>query len=314
MSIFTVMKRIIQVTLFSLTISLNAQFEGAFINHEGGGFVGVEGGYQGFDHLHVKADSAYNGNLRRSMTDVTIRMFAHYSPLEKLSFFVSVPLKYVESSDIYTSLPTQFTDTLPASSMFAVGNVQAGVKYKFFHKKNWVLAASFLGEFKTGRFEESDGMKTGIEAFSFNPTFHVARTFSDRYYVNLDLGGTYRTDDHSGDARIYTEVGGVFWKNQLWLRMGFDMRPSFRNGNYLWNDNRQTGLYLNNREYFSFMFRAEYQHKIGLGVYGGVIAYFNADQMPAFPYVHGGVFYRWKYDVRQDLPFTQEDINTGDKK
>lgn len=308
MRIFTCMKRTIIILGIAFTNMVIAQFEAAFINHDGGGFVGVEVGYQGFDHLHVKVDSIYNGNLRRAVTDVNIRMFAHYSPLEKLSFYVSVPVKYVESAETFTSLPTQFTDTLPASSMFAIGNVQAGVKYKFFHKKNWALAASFLGEFKTGRFEESDGMKTGIEAFSFSPNFHVAKVFSDRYYVNLDVGGTYRTDDHSGDARIYTEAGGVFWKNQLWFRVGLDMRPSFRNGNYLWENNRQTGLYLNNREYFSFMFRAEYQHKIGMGIYAGVIAYFNADQMPAFPYVNGGIFYRWKYDVAQELPFKQEDI------
>jgi hypothetical protein len=286
--------------LFSATSF--AQFEGAFINHDGGGFVGIEGGYQGYDQLLTK-DTSYNGNLRRSVTDVTIRLFAHYSPIEKLSLFVSVPFKLVSTAETYTSLPTHFSDTLPSSSMFNVGNVQAGIKYKFFHKKEWLLAVSVLGEFKTSYYEDNDGLKTGLEAFSFSPNFHVAKTFNDKYYVNVDAGGTYRTDDHSGDIRVYTEVGTNFWKEQIWLRLGFDVRQSFRNGNYLSPNNLQTGLYLNNREYLGIVIRAEYNHPIGVGFYAGVNAYFLADNIPAFPYINAGIFYRWKYDLRQELPY-----------
>lgn len=291
------------IFLVTCTSIVSAQFEGAFINHEGGGIVGVEGGYQGFDHLHIKDTAGYNGNLRRSITDVTIRMFAHYSPIEKLSLFVSVPLKYLQSSETFTTLPTNFSDTLPNNEMFRVGNVQFGVKYKFFHKKTWVLAASVLSEFKTSYYEESDGLKSGIEAFSFAPNFHVAKTFNDAYYINLDLGGNYRTDDHSGDFRAYTEAGANFWKQQIWLKVGLDVRQSFRNGGFLAPNNRQTGLYLNDREYLAFVFKGEYCHHQGYGAYFGVNAYFAADNMPAFPYIHGGLFYRWKYDLRQELPY-----------
>ncbi len=281
-----------------------AQFEGAFINHEGGGFVGVEAGYQGYERIMLlKPDSANNGNLHRRISDVTIRMFAHYSPIEKLSLFVSVPLKIVSSSETPTTLLTNFPDTLPASDMFNVGNIQAGLKYKFFHKNTWALAVSLLSEFKTSTYEEQTGLKTGLEAFSFNPNFHVAKTFSEKYYVNLDLGGTYRTDDHSGDFRIYTELGTTFWKEQIWLRLGFDMRPSFRNGNFMGINNTQTGLYLNNREYMGIVFKAEFNHTSGIGLYGGVNAYFNADNIPDFPYVNGGIFYRWKYDLREALQY-----------
>jgi hypothetical protein len=42
---------------------------------------------------------------------------------------------------------------------------------------------------------------------------------------------------------------------------------------------------------------------VGVGFYAGVNAYFNADNIPAFPYVNGGIFYRWKYDLRQELPY-----------
>lgn len=293
------MKKFLIVFFSLINANLFAQFEGAFINHDGGGFVAVEGGYQGYDHLHSK-DSLFNGNLRRSVTDVSIRMYAHYSPIEKLSLFVCVPLKYSLTNENYTTLPTNFVDTLKAGELFNVGNVQAGVKYKFFHKKNWILAGSFLGEFKTSYFEESNGLKTGLEAFSFTPTLHIARTFNDAYYINMDLGATLRTDDHSGNARIYTEVGANFWKQQIWLRLGFDIRPSFRNGSYFVENNRQTGLYLNNQDYMAFVFRAEYNHHSGFGFYGGVNAYFNADNMPAFPYVNGGLFFRWKYDLRQE--------------
>lgn len=296
------MKRFI-IILVTCTSFLFAQFEGAFINHEGGGLVGVEGGYQGFDHLHRKDTAGYNGNLRRSITDVTIRMFAHYSPIEKLSLFVSVPLKYLQSGETFTSLQTNFSDTLQNNEMFRVGNVQFGVKYKFFHKKTWVLAASVLSEFKTSYYEESDGLKSGIEAFSFAPNFHVAKTFNDAYYINLDLGGNYRTDDHSGDFRAYTEAGANFWKEQIWLKVGLDVRQSFRNGGFLAPNNRQTGLYLNDREYLAFVFKGEYCHHQGYGAYFGVNAYFAADNMPAFPYIHGGIFYRWKYDLRQELPY-----------
>lgn len=297
------MKRIIYILLTISTTSY-AQFEGAFINHDGGGFVGVETGYQGYDHLQLlKPDSTYNGNLRRSVNDITIRLFAHYSPIEKLALFVSLPLKIVSTSSTYTTLPTHFTDTLPSSDMFNIGNAQLGIKYKILHKKNWLLSTSFLTEFKTGSYENMTGLTTGLKAFSFTPTVHIAKTFSDKYYVNMDLGPTFRTDDYSGDFRIYTELGMNFWKEQIWLRVGFDIRPSFRNGHYLYANNLQTGLYLNNREYQAIVIRVEYNHPVGFGIYGGVTAYFNADNIPAFPYINGGIFYRWKYDVKQELPY-----------
>jgi len=162
-----------------------------------------------------------------------------------------------------------------------------------------VLAASVLAEFKTSTYENKTGLKTGLEAFSFQPTFHVARVWKDRYYLNLDAGGTYRTDDHSGDWKLYTEVGTNFYREQIWLRLGFDVRQSFRNGNFLYPNNRQTGLYLNNREYLSINFKAEYNHTIGIGAFAGVNIYFAADNMPAFPYIHGGLCYRWKYNLKE---------------
>ncbi len=296
------MNKLILIISLLFTSITYAQFEGAFINHEGGGMVGVEGGYQGFEKV-TSNDSTYNGNLRRSVTDVTIRMYAHYSPIEQLALFVSVPLKYQSTSERYTTLPTNFTDTLPFNDMFRVGNVQFGVKYKFFHKNSWLLAGSVLSEFKTSYYEESDGLKSGLDAFSFAPNFHVAKTFNDAYYINLDLGGNYRTDDHSGDFRGYFEAGATFWKEQIWLKLGLDVRRSFLNGNFLAPNNRQTGLYLNNREYVAFVLKAEYCHTKGYGINFGVDAYFADNNMPAFPYIHGGIFYRWKYDLRKELPY-----------
>lgn len=298
------MKKILFITLLSLSTTSFAQFEGAFINHEDGGMVGVEAGYQGYDHLQLlKPDSTYNGNLRRSVNDITIRIFAQYSPIEKLALFVSIPLKIVSTSDTYTTLQTNFSDTLQSSDMFNIGNVQFGVKYKFFHKQGLLLAVSVLSEFKTSTYENKTGLKSGLEAFSFNPNIHIAKTFNDKYYINMDIGGTYRTDDYSGDFRIYTELGTNFWKEQIWLRLGLDIRPSFRNGHYLYPNNLQTGLYLNNREYQAIVLKAEYNHPVGIGFYAGVTAYFNGDNIAAFPYINGGIFYRWKYDLRQELPY-----------
>lgn len=274
-----------------------AQDGGPWTPHSGGGFLNGSFGYWSYSKVQLMNDTSRQGNLLRSVTDMTVRLNAVYGATNRVTIMASVPIKIVSTDASAFNTGADFKDTLPGGRITGLGNVEVGVKYKFYHRK-WVMAASLRSELKTGQYDASTGLRTAYDSWGFVPTFHIGRSWKEKYYWFADLGGCYRTDDYSGDWRISTEAGANLFK-VLWLRLSLDSRRSFRNGNFLDSNNVQTSLMVNNQEWLALNFRLEYQHPIGIGLQAGIAGYFLGDNIPNAPYFFGGLYYKWNYDLNE---------------
>jgi hypothetical protein len=218
---------------------------------------------------------------------------AEYGALDRLTLFMTLPVNIVSTSnEINTG--ADFYDTLKSGSITGLGNIEAGIKYKFYHKK-WLIAASLRSELKTGTYDNATGLRTANDAWGFIPMVHVGRSWNEKYYVFADLGGCYRTDNYSGDWRIQLE-GGARLFNVLWLRGALHSRRSFYNGKFEKENNLQTSLFVNNQEWLMLNARIDYQHTIGFGIQAGISGYFLGNNIAATPMFYGGIYYKWNYD------------------
>jgi hypothetical protein len=279
--------------------ALHAQDGGPWTPRQAGGYLNASFSYWGYDKVQlINPDSGRTGNLLRPVTDMTFCVSAVYGATDRVSIIASIPLKIISTSQSYND-KSDFTDTLKSGRVTSLGNVNVGVKYKFYHKK-WVMAASLTSELKTGLYDSKTGLRTAYDAWGFVPMFHIGRSWKEKYYLSMDLGGCYRTDNYSGDWRIGLETGAHFF-NALWLRLNVDSRRSFRNGSFMSANNQQTSLYVNDQEWLALQFKVEYQHPIGFGIQAGISGYFAGNNIPNAPYFFGGLYYKWNYDLN-DVP------------
>jgi|GEM_PF-779431 len=299
------MKRIVWL-FFAVwgTAVVSAQENGPWTPHQAGGFLSGTFSYWGYDRVQLMNDTARTGNLLRPVTDMTVQIKAVYGATNRVSIFAAVPIKIISTSKSFSD-EADFSDTLPAGRITGLGNVIAGVKYKFYHKK-WVMAASLHGEMKTGQFDSKTGLRTAYDAWGVVPMFHIGRSWKEKYYFFLDLGGAWRSDNYSGDWRIGAE-GGAFLFKALWLRLNLDSRRSFRNGSFSHPNNMQTSLYVNDQEWLAIRFQAEYQHPVGFGLLAGISGYVAGNNIAAAPYYYGGVYYKWNYDLNEAPKYRIED-------
>lgn len=286
-------------------LCLYSQTGGPWTPRTGGGFLNGQFSYWGYDEVQLIDDTSRSGLILRSVTDMTVMLNAVYGGTDRLTIFASVPIKIVSTGETINS-GSDFTDTLPNGRITGLGNVIVGVKYKFFHKNNWVMAASLSGELKTGQFDSKTGLRTAYDSWGVIPVFQIGRSWKEKYYISADIGGCYRSDNYSGDWRISVETGANFFKF-LWLRLGIDSRRSFRNGGFENPNNLQTSLMVNNQEWLALNFKAEYMHPVGIGVQAGISGYFLGNNIPNAPYITGGVFYKWNYDLNDAPRFRIED-------
>ncbi len=277
---------------FISVVSASAQHNGPFTPRYGGGLLSGHFHYQSYSRIQ-QLDTSNPQNLLRPVTHMSFRFMAEYGALDRLTLFIMLPINIVSTSaEINTG--ADFYDTLKSGSITGLGNVEAGVKFKFYHNK-WLLAASLRSELKTGTYDNGTGLRTANDAWGFIPMLHVGRSWKEKYYVFADLGGCYRTDNYSGDWRIQLE-GGAHFFNALWLRAAIYSRRSFYNGKFEKENNLQTSLFVNNQEWLMLNARIDYQHPVGLGIQAGISWYFLGNNIAATPMFYGGVYYKWNYD------------------
>lgn len=288
------------ITLCSFPILFAQQITGPFTPKSEGGAAwgGVQ--YQSFSKVQLANDSlrTKQNNLRQ-VTDFSIPINAIFGASDRIALFLSVPLRFISTSSAVNSNADSVLanlDTLTAGSIIGFGNVLVGVKYKFFDRNGWFMAASLTGELKTGKYDQRTGIRTGIDAWGFRPMLHFGKAWKAKYYVQSDLGGTYRTDNHSGDFRFQLE-GGAFFINSIWIRGGLDINRSFYNGTFERKTDVHYYLYANNQEWVALHAQAEYQHTSGFGIYAGIKGFFAGNNIPTTPYFYGGIFFRWKFDL-----------------
>ncbi len=288
------------ILFLSLPTVFCQQISGPFTPKSEGGAVwgGIQ--YQSFSKVQLANDSLRTRqNNLRAVTDITFPINAIFGASDKVALFISVPIRIVSTSSAVNSNADSALvgmDTLATGSIVGFGNVLVGAKYKFLDKNGWMMAASITGELKTGKYDQRTGIRTGTDAWGFRPMLHFGKSWKWKYYLQSDIGGTYRTDNHSGDFRFHLE-GGAFLLKSIWLRGGLDVTRSFYNGTFERKTDPQYYLYANNQEWVALHAQAEYQHSSGFGIYAGIKGFFAGNNIPTTPLFYGGIFFRWKFDI-----------------
>ena len=208
-------------------------------------------------------------NTEREITDRTLQFFGEYGLTDKTSLLVNIPFKMIETGDLTSPSITAVPLTSSATEN-TLGNIEIGLKHNFYNKK-WVLSGQFSIEANTSSYDDSSGIRTGYDAWSFSPLFLAGRGFG-KTYIQGFVGANIRTNDYSSNFRIGGEVGRKLGK-RIWLIGFVDVSKSLENGNILLPaENRLTGLYVNDQEFGAFGLKAigEFSNNFGLTAgYGG---------------------------------------------
>lgn len=248
---------------------------------------------EGYVQLSFSLIPTYNtvfGNpdydTQREISDNTLQLYGEFGLNDKTTLFANVPFKMLKSGkftdDMSLVLPLVLTSE---ESKNTLGNIQFGVKHNFYNK-NWVLSGQISVEANTGSFDQSSGLRTGYDAWTFTPLFLAGKSFGKSYLQSF-VGFDVRTNGYSSNFKIGGEYGGKIGKD-LWLIGFLDIVKSFENGDVILpTSNTYTATYVNDQEYGAFgaKFIYEFSDKYGVNVgFGGAFFGNNVAKAPALSF------------------------------
>ncbi len=214
----------------------------------------------GYDTLFGDPDY----KTERKTTDNTFQFYGEYGLSDKTTLLVNLPLKLISISDDIDTATSNFTEE---GSKTSLGNLELGIKHNFYNK-DWVLSGQLSIEANTGSYDDTTGIRTGYDAWSFTPLFLVGRGFG-KTYLQTFIGATIRTNNYSSNFKIGGEYGGKITKN-IWIIGFLDVVKSFKNGDVvLPTNNLLNGLYVNDQEYGSFGLKGIGEFSDSFGITAG---------------------------------------------
>ena len=186
-------------------------------------------------------------NTEREISDNTVQFFGEYGLTDRVSLFIGVPLKLIETSRQVDNTVAPITDSGVERNF---GNIDFGLKYNF-SSQTWVLSGSLEVEANTSTFDSSTGIRTGYDAWTVTPMFLIGRGFG-KTFIQGFMGANLRSNDYSSNFRLGGEVGRKVF-NKIWLIGFLDISTSLKNGKVdLPPENTLTGLYVNDQEFGAF--------------------------------------------------------------
>lgn len=230
-------------------------------------------------------------NTERKISDNTYQLFGEYGISDKTTLLLNIPFKNVSSGDL--SKPEETVIPLTdEKTINTFGNIELGVKQNFYNKK-WLISGQLNVELNTSTYDDTSGLRTGYDAFTFTPLVNVGRGFN-KFYVQAFTGFAIRTNSYSSNFKIGAEAGAKIL-NTLWIIGFIDIITSFDNGDYnVPVENSLTGLYLNNQEYSAYGLKAigEITPKFGIiAGFGGAFSGNNVAKQAAYNF---GIYYKIK--------------------
>jgi hypothetical protein len=202
----------------------------------------------------------------REISDNTLQFYGEYGITDKTTLLLNIPLKFITTSDLTTN-NIAFTT---AESKTSLGNIELGVKHRFYTKK-WIIAGQLNVEANTSSFYKDSGIRTGYNAWTFTPTLNTSRSLK-KYYIQAFVGVDLRTNNYSSNFKIGGEIGTKITK-KTWLIGLIDIVKSLKNGDVILPlSNSLTALYVNNQDYggFGLKINTEFTKTFGTTVsFGG---------------------------------------------
>ena len=218
-------------------------------------------------------------NLGKKVSDNTLQFYGEYGITNNTILLVNVPFKLTSSNET------------TSSSNNSLGNIQIGLKHNFYNKK-WVLSGQLGVEANSANYDNTYGLRTGYDAWTFTPLFLAGRGFNN-WYVQAFTGFDIRTNDYSSNFKLGGEIGykTLDW---LWIAGFLDGVASLGKGDItLPAENLSTGLYVNNQGYAGFGLKliGEINKNFGANIaLGGAFAGNNVAKVPAITF---GLYYKF---------------------
>jgi hypothetical protein len=168
------------------------------------------------------------------------------------------------------------------------GNISAGFKQSLI-KKKMLLTAHFNVSLPAAANNSQNGLRTGYNAWSFNPLISTGRGY-DKFYFQAYGGGHIRTNQYSTLLQTGGEAGykAIQW---LWAIVYVDWLYSLRDGAKTTSQNQPfTGLYVNDEEYFAWGMKFIAEFSKHFGIITGFAGSFSGHLVAHSPLIHIGVF------------------------
>ena len=226
-------------------------------------------------------------NLSRQITDVTLQGYGEFGISDRTTLLASVPWKLIQSGAAANGMPL----SIPASDLSTFGNVQFGFRRNFTRKKA-IFSGQVMIEAPTGKFEENSGLRSGYDAWTLAPSLSVGQGTS-KLYGYISAGTGIRTNNYSSDYSLLAEGGYKLFK-RWWMIAVVNYRGSFRNGEVRFpSSNLQTGLYLNDQEYFAYGLKTILELSSKWGINAAAYGAGSGNYVAKAPSLNGGVYYKW---------------------
>ena len=183
--------------------------------------------------------------LGRDLTQHTLEGFFQYGITDKLMTSLVIP--YVFSSSARTS--NQSSVEIQDGNLNSLSNLQLGFTYLIKQKSRYVYSLEINTSFPTARYQAMTGLRSGEDAFSFEPSFLIGMGHK-KYFLSGSFGFSFKSNDYSDQIIGRFQIGKTFTKSKkLTGIFDFNIAQSLKNGNFDNENSIFTGAFLNDRSY-----------------------------------------------------------------
>lgn len=250
------------------------------------GFTGI-GPY---NSLFSEGSGVYR--LVREVSDRTLQIYGEYGVRETTSLLAILPYKMLATGNLVDN-PTPDTGgvIITEGTFSTLGNVQLALRQNFL-SEGVVFSGQFTVELPTAGFDETMGLRGGLNAISVVPSFSVGMGTS-RVYGFVSTGVALRSNNYSSEFRLGGEIG-LRVISRVYVCAVLDIVSNFEDGNAS-EDFRQlqTGLYLNNQGFFAYGLKTIIGFTDKIGINAAFYGAGSGNLVARSPSVNAGFYVKW---------------------
>lgn len=233
----------------------------------------------------------------REVLDQTLQFYGEYGMGPSTTLLYNLPVKHVHIGNFNANY--EGSASLKAGTMWGLSNAMIGVRQSLYSDL-FNMGIEFQIQAPTGMYDDSMGVRTGYDAWSFYPTLNFGKGLGN-FYIKMYIGSQLRTNDYTHNLTTGVEAGYKFF-DRLWVMAFLNGQVSWRNGDRVDPiNNRATGLYLNDQEFVAFglkLIGEVVKDKFGITFgFGGAISGHNVAKSPSW---NGGIYWQWAGKTEAD--------------
>jgi hypothetical protein len=225
----------------------------------------------------------------RYVSDNTVQAYFEYGVTDDFTMIYNLPYKFVATGDVNKKAAQ--IPTIEQGTVNGFGNMKIGFKHNILSKE-YVAAGQLNIGIPTSIYDSATGLRTGYDTWQISPLLSFGKGGSN-YYIFGYGGMDFRLNEYSYHLKTGIEAGYEAFDN-IWPVIYFHINESLDNGTVQLPDNNyQTGLYVNDQEYFAWGAKiiTELSKKYGFVI--GADGSFSGHMVAHSPLITGTVYYKW---------------------